>query len=385
MATPDFPSDQYPRCQRDHFNAIASDQSIVEYYLPAFRAIVQSNAVSSVMCSYPSINGRPACGNSLFLTELLRNTWNFSGYVVSDCGAISDPAFSWFVNRSLGGSVTARVGAAMKSGCDIGCDPWLNDFAKEALFDGTITESTLNTALTRLYSSFVKLGSLDEGSDGGHSCKAFSGIGPEAIDTPLHRQISLEGAIQSIILLQNRGKLLPLAPTTSVALLGPHLNSTQAMISIYHMDMEGIYSVLAEKHSPLMAITAHPHSHVVGHEVGCTDGVACLNVSGFANAAKLAKSADVAIVFVGLIPGHAEMPAPVNESCDAREDEGKDRPYTTLPGRQEELIQAVVAANPKTVVVLIHGMPPLIELTRTVQYREQRQSVSRVFFPLRSA
>ena len=113
------------------------------------------------------------------------------------------------------------MGAAMKSGCDIGCDPWLNDFAKEALLDGTITESTLDTAMTRLYSSFLKLGSLDEGSDGGQSCDAFSAIGPEAIDTPLHRQISLEAAIQSMVLLQNRGQLLPLAAATKVALLGP--------------------------------------------------------------------------------------------------------------------------------------------------------------------
>ena len=113
MATQDYPlaPGQWPgyRCQRDHFNAIASDQDIVEYYLPSFRAIVQSKAVSSVMCSYPQINGVPACGNKLFLTEILRNTWNFTGYVVSDCGAISDPAFMWYVNETLDGSASKHV------------------------------------------------------------------------------------------------------------------------------------------------------------------------------------------------------------------------------------------------------------------------------------
>jgi beta-glucosidase-like glycosyl hydrolase len=91
MATKDFPSDEFPRCQRDHFNAIVDDQSLVEYYLPSFRAIVQSQAVSSVMCSYPTVNGVPSCGNKLFLTQLLRNTWNFTGFVVS--GATFLPFF----------------------------------------------------------------------------------------------------------------------------------------------------------------------------------------------------------------------------------------------------------------------------------------------------
>jgi beta-glucosidase-like glycosyl hydrolase len=196
----------------------------------------------------------------------------------------------------------------MDSGCDIGCDPFLNDFAKDAVEDGTITEATLDAALRRVYTPWLKIGSLDPGSDGGSSCDAFKDIGPEAVDTPLHRQLAYESAVQSIILLQNRppapGRkpLLPLKVNTKVALLGPHLNSTQAMISIYHMDMNGIYSVLAEKHSPLMSITAHSNSSIIGHEPGCTDGVACLDTSGFSRAAALAKSAEVAVIFLGAIP-----------------------------------------------------------------------------------
>ena len=268
----------------------------------------------------------------------------------------------WFVNETLGGSSTKHVAQAMESGCDIGCDPFLNDFAKDALADASIRESTLDTAMKRLYKPWLELGNLDErdGSDSG-SCTAFKDIGPEAIDTPLHRQLALEAAIQSMILLQNEGDepLLPLAKGKSLALLGPHVNSTEALISIYHMDEHGIYSVLAEKSSPLMAIERHPSANVVGHEPGCADGVACLNTSGFGRAAALAKSADIAVVFVGLIPGHAEMPGEatgkMNMSCDAREDEGKDRPYTTLPGEQMALVRAIMAANRNVVLVAIHG------------------------------
>ena len=92
---------------------------------------------------------------------------------------------------------------------------------------------------------------------------------------------------------------------------------------------------------------------------GDDDLTECNDNSAFAAAATLAKSADVAIVFIGLHPHELVR----NNSADSREDEGKDRPYTKLPGLQSELVQAVHAANPNTVVVMIHGGSMSIDWT----------------------
>jgi hypothetical protein len=210
--------------------------------------------------------------------------------------------------------------------------------------------------MRRVYTPWLQLGQLDErGGDDSGSAQPFRGIGPDAIDTPAHRQLALEAAQQSMVLLQNKGGLLPLDSEQKVVMLGPHLNSTQALISIYHMDMDGVYSKVVEEQSPLMALQRRGAA-VAGHAPGCADGVACLDSGGFDEAVELAKQADVVpLLFVGLIPGHAEMPTPRNDSCDAREDEGKDRPFTYLPGQQHELVRRVAAANPKTILVLIHG------------------------------
>ncbi len=80
------------------FDANVSMQDQVEYYWPAFRAAVQVGGVKSIMCSYPSINGVPACGNDFFMNEVARNQWGFDGYFISDEGALADQAFQKYAN-----------------------------------------------------------------------------------------------------------------------------------------------------------------------------------------------------------------------------------------------------------------------------------------------
>jgi beta-D-xylosidase 4 len=142
--------------------------------------------------------------------------------------------------------------------------------------------------------------------------------------------------------LKNEGGLLPLSPTKEkVAVLGPHFNSTVEFQSIYFGENKHVLH-----QSPLEAIKRRG-VEVVGAARGC-DYVWCNTSSGFAEAVALAKSADVAIVFIGLW---------------LQENEGWDRIELRAPGMQENLVQAIMAVNPRTVVVMINGGGLAVEWT----------------------
>jgi beta-D-xylosidase 4 len=238
--------------------------------------------------------------------------------------------------------------------------------------EGVVPISVVDTAVTRSYTKMIANGLFDKDlSPNAH-------LGPMDVDTPRARQIVLEASQQAMTLLKNDGDLLPLKPSQTIALIGPHLNATEQMLSIYYGG-----NALAWEHSPYMSLSKRlDASKIKGHAFGCgvknippnppgpgaptmmptvdpkkqggygdLDYTECDDDSGFPEAAALAASADVAVVFVGLHP-HEYV---YNGNSDSREDEGKDRAHTALPGLQSELIQAVVKANPKTVVVLIHG------------------------------
>ncbi len=168
-----------------------------------------------------------------------------------------------------------------------------------------LQQSDLDVAVTRVAKHAIMLGLLDDEV----TYRNVSLYGPQVVDSPAHRQLALEAATQAITLLKNDHAILPLSPSTRVALLGPHFNATQDMISIYHGTVE-----LVSSHSPLMALQ-NLGVPIVGYAPGCagTDGVdpsgdtGCLDVSGFPAAVALAKQADVAIVFVGNQASHVYL------------------------------------------------------------------------------
>eukprot|EP00755_Sulcionema_specki_P026941 Sspe_Gene.16341::Locus_5757_Transcript_1_1_Confidence_1.000_Length_2611::g.16341::m.16341/K15920/XYL4; beta-D-xylosidase 4 len=325
------------KCNRVSFNAIVSDQDQVEYYWPAWRAAVEGAHVHSVMCSYNAVNGVPSCGNDFSMNTILRDQWQFDGYVVSDCGAIGDDAFTAYIKTHYGGDPRHQVRQGIQGGCDINCGNFYADHIEAAVNGSVLPQADWDQALVRVWTYFFRLGVMNENV-------SYASYGPELVDSPAHRELARSAAEQSMVLLKNTDGLLPLAKGQRVALLGPHFNATQDMISIYHGPVK-----LVEEHSPFMAFRG-AGANIVGTAMGCND-TSCLDKSGFGAAVELAKKADVAIVFVGLTPGQM-----YNDSSDAREDEGWDRTMIGLPGYQEELILEIAKANPKTVVVLIHGL-----------------------------
>eukprot|EP00944_MAST-04C_sp_MAST-4C-sp1_P007923 g7923.t1 len=351
---------------RGAFNAVVNDQDQVEYYFPAWRAAAEGAHIQSVMCSYNAVNDVPACGNNLFMNGVLRNQFQFNGFIVSDCGAIGDAAFTRYVNEHLNGSKAEQASLGITAGCDLDCGGFYSTNLAAAVKQGVLKESDLDEALVRVFKHYIMLGVLDDPSFVEY--RNISKYGPMQVDSGEHRALAQSAAEQGMILLKNdnvgtNGRpILPLDASQTIAVIGPHFNATEDMISIYHGDVR-----LVQSHSPYQIISKRVGDQLVGYAPGCvgTDGddpdgsTSCLDKSGFADAVQLAKKADVAVVFVGLTPGQMK-----NNTSDAREDEGWDRHITTLPGNQEALIKAVYAANPRTVVVLIHGAPLSMEWTK---------------------
>ena len=149
---------------RGDFNAIVNDQDQVEYYFPAWRAAAEGAHIQSVMCSYNAINNVPACGNDLFMNGVLREQFQFDGFIVSDCGAIADAAFTRYVNEHLNGSKTEQASLGITAGCDLDCGGFYSSNLADAVNEGVLKESDLDQALIRVFKHYIMLGVLDDPS-----------------------------------------------------------------------------------------------------------------------------------------------------------------------------------------------------------------------------
>jgi beta-glucosidase-like glycosyl hydrolase len=132
---------------RHHFNAIVTDQDLVDTFQVSFQSCVQQAHVSSIMCSYNEVNGIPSCANEFFNTEVLRNEWGFQGYITSDCGAVSDVYYAHHYTNTT----DATCAVTLKSGMDIGCDGFLPQYLQQAINDGAVVEADLDRALFNLF------------------------------------------------------------------------------------------------------------------------------------------------------------------------------------------------------------------------------------------
>lgn len=242
--------------------------------------------------------------------------------------------------------LTNAVKLGLQGGVDIEDGQTLNNYALAAVADGNITMADIDTALGRSLPFLFRLGLADP-----PAIVPYSKLGPSDVDTPAHRQLALEAAQQSIVLLRNdpvRGKpVLPLtfAKGMTVAVIGPNANRSSVLLANYHGG-----NTLVESHTPLLAVSRA--AEVVGATVvfqpGCADAP-CADSGGIAAAAQAAAGADVVLLFMGLAPSLGG-PGP-----GVIEGEELDRTNITLPGLQEELISAVTSAGKTVVLVLIHG------------------------------
>ena len=224
IATPKhFAVHSGPESTRHTANVNPSPYDLEDTYLPAFRATVTEAKAGSVMCAYNSIDGEPACANTMLLQTTLRKDWGFNGYVTSDCAAITDIS----VGHKFSPDLEHAAVAAVHAGTDISCGAEYAVLVK-AVHDGLLSEKEINRSVERLFTARFELGLFDNPAKVKYTRIPFS-----EDDSPTHRQLALDVAEKSLVLLKNDG-LLPLRKTMTVAVVGPNAASLAAIEGNYN-------------------------------------------------------------------------------------------------------------------------------------------------------
>ncbi len=201
-------------------------------YLPAFRAAVVEGHAGSVMCSYNAINGQPGCANEFLLQHTLRGAWQFQGYVVSDCDAVRD-IFTGHRYRTTQAQSSA---ISLLRGMDNECADFFakttdsHDFQPfiDAVQQGYLPESAIDTALVRLFTARIRLGMFDP-----PSMVPYSNIDESQLDSAAHREMARHLADESMVLLKNDG-VLPLKSVKRIAVVGPLADQTNVLLGNYN-------------------------------------------------------------------------------------------------------------------------------------------------------
>jgi beta-glucosidase len=316
---------------RTKLNANVSERMLREYWLPHWRDAVVEGGACSLMASYNAINGTPDNINHWLLTDLLKNEWKHEGFVVSDLGGVKT-----MVEGHERGKMTYvdAVAQSVMAGCDFS-DKEFEQNIPTAVREGKLTEARLNDALARVLRVRFRLGEFDP-----FDSVPYAKISPNVVKSPAHRALALKVARQSIVLLQNSDRLLPLDKTKlkRIAVLGPLADAV--LTNNYNGKVSNVVTALQG-----LKDRAAPGTEIL-HAVGGMVAKAPKDFDPAAEltkAVELAKQADVALVFVG-----------TNRDV---EQEGHDRKTLGLIGNQEELVKAVLAANPRTIVVEMSAGP----------------------------
>ncbi len=223
-----------PEVLRHRFNVPVSPHDFADTYTPAFRATVMEGKADSVMCAYNSVRGEPACANQL-LFDTLRNKWGFKGYVVSDCWAISD------LHQGHGFVLTLEQASALavKAGTDLSCGPEFGALPF-AVRNRLLSNDDIDRAVKRLFEARFRLGMFDPPDR-----IPWSKLSLADNDTPAHRQLALETARKSIVLLKNEGNTLPLKSSVkTIAVIGPNADSLSVLLGNYNGNPSSYTTIL---------------------------------------------------------------------------------------------------------------------------------------------
>ena len=305
-----------------------------EYYFPAFGAAVEKGGAFSVMGAYNSLNGVPVCANDWLLNDVLRKQWGFKGYVVSDCGAISD-----IVKRHKYETDPEKaVAMAVKAGTDLECETCESEqfmydkYLYKAAEKGYISEKDIDKAVTRLFTARFLLGEFDP-----PSMVPYSNIPRSSLDSPEHRNLALKVARESMVLLKNKDHILPLNKNSinTIAVIGP--NADEARLGDY--TGTPVFRV-----TPLEGIREKAGPRKVYYVQG--SGISDSIEGGIRRAVDAARRCGTVILVLGTDGSLAH--------------ESKDRKSLGLIEIQIKLAEAVYVVNKNIIVVLENGYPVAI-------------------------
>lgn len=207
--------------------ADVSPRDLWETYLPAFKTLVTEAKVREVMCAYQRLDDDPCCSNNRLLQQILRDEWGFNYLVVSDCGAVTDI----YANHKTSSDAVHAAAKAAVAGTDVECGfGYAYKTIPEAVRRGLITEAEVDKHVLRLLEGRFDLGEMDD-----PKLVEWSKIPASVMDSKAHRQLALDMARQSLVLLLNKGGLLPLkAGGEPIAVIGPNADDGPMMWGNYN-------------------------------------------------------------------------------------------------------------------------------------------------------
>lgn len=326
-----------PEELRHEFDAIVSKKDLFETYLPAFKALVQEAKVEGVMGAYNRTLGEPCCGSPYLLQDILRDSWGFTGYIVSDCGALNDfHAFHKITNTP-----EESAALALKSGTNINCGN-VYGVLKNAIDQKLITEELLNQRLKEGLITRFKLGLFDP-----VGTNPYDTISASVVDSEPHRKLALEAAQKSIVLLKNKNNVLPLKKDIrNLYVVGPHAANEDILLGNY-------YGVTSSSQNILDGIVSKVN---IGTTVNYKYGVLPFqdNLNPIDWSTGEAKNADVCIAVMGisgLLEGEeGESLASVHKG---------DKPDLKLPQNQIDYLKKLKKDNEKPLVLVLTGGSPI--------------------------
>src|SRR5438876_6720624 len=327
-------SDEARAKHHEYVRQGSRERDLRESYLPHFAAGIREGRAYSLMCAYNRVLGSPACGSSLLLKDILRDEWGFSGYVVSDCGAINDI----YERHKVVPTAAGAAALAVKTGTDLECG---NVYANlvAAVRQGLITEQAIDTAVIRLFLARFRLGMFDPPER-----VRWAQIPISVLDQPAHRALARQVARESIVLLKNAGSLLPLHKALgTIAVIGPNADDWRMLLGNYEGQP-------ADPITPLRGIREAVSGNTRVLYARGSDLTAPAE-SLEAEAVRVAEQAEVVVLCLGLtarLEGE-EMPVEVEGF------RGGDRTRIDLPAAQERLLERIVAVGKPTVLVLMSG------------------------------
>ncbi|CUR54561.1 Beta-glucosidase [metagenome] len=337
-----------PEGGRDYDATDMSEQRLRNLYLPPFKAAIDAGS-DTVMCSFNTINGVPGCANPYTETDILKNEWGFDGFIESDYTAVAETRACPPVLPDEGpcGHGTAADGPeaaanALMAGTDSEMvSTTIRDYGAQLLSERRITMSRLDDAVRRILRVKFRAGLFDH-----PYVNQAKAVDPASFLTPADRAAARSAAARSMVLLDNDDATLPFDKSLKTAVIGPLADNQHDMLGPWWGRGEDADAV-----SVLDGITAQ--SPGATYAQGCTlsndeppvydPANDCATDAGFAEAVAAAEAADQVVLALG----------------ETREMSGEATSRTTLdlPGRQQELIDAIKATGKPFVVVLFNGRP----------------------------
>jgi beta-glucosidase len=310
---------------RDYAETDISEPTLRDVYLPPFRAAQQAGA-ETFMSSFQSLNGVPATANHHILREILKKEWAFDGFVVSDWNSVGE-----LIPHGLAKDKAEAARLALLAGVDMDMEGRCYSTSLVKLVEsGAISRAALDDAVRRVLRVKLRIGLAEKPApDPAAAAKVF-------LAAP-HRELAREAARDSMVLLKNQNRTLPLPATGSIAVIGPLADNGAEQIGPWAAQGKGEEAVTI-----LAGLRERAGSAVrVRYAKGCE--IAAPGADGFAEAVAAAMDSDRVVAVLG----EAQIMA----------GEAASRTRITLPGVQQQLLETLVATGKPVTLVLVNGRP----------------------------